>query len=491
MGGAAATSGRIEGRERLVVYLVALTGFMVVLDANIVNVALPSIAHKFGVDTGMASRVVLGYLLVLTAGLLPTGKLIELAGLRRVYFSGFAIFTAGSLLCGLAPSLHALSAFRCLQGLGGSLIYVASYASIPRAVPAGRRGTAFGIVAVAAALGTTVGAPLGGLLTTFVGWQGIFLINVPLGAAALFLLPKILGPDSEDPRDGLKLDWAGALFSGVALGAFLFGMNNGAERGWTSPAILATFGVAAACTALFGWREHAAADPVLDPAPFRVKGFLAANLASCAVFSVSAGSGFLMPFYMGSAMGASAAVIGLALTTYSVATLLVGPVAGRLADRWGARPFCIAGMCLWSCACAAFAVLLEGATWPVTLGFLAVAGCSAGLFISPNNSVVMGLAPRGKEGAASAVSKTFTTLAMTVGVCLMETVFSASLPVGATAESLHGVHHGAALVGFRYAYFLACALAASGAVFSLAAGPRGAPARDGGQGEGEVSMGGR
>jgi predicted MFS family arabinose efflux permease len=137
-------------------------------------------------------------------------------------------------------------------------------------------------------------------------------------------------------------------------------------------------------------------------------------------------------------------------------------------------------MSLWSGACLTFALLLEGGTWPVALAFLAVAGCAAGLFISPNNSIVMSLAPPGKEGAASEVSKTFTTLAMTVGVCLMETIFSSFLPAGATEASIHGVHSGVVLVGFRYAYLAVCAVAVAGALFSLARGPKGVPVRDGG-----------
>lgn len=170
-------------RQRWIVISVAFSSFIVVLDAYIVNVSLPAIARYFNVGTSDVVHVIVAYLLIITSTLLLFGKLGDRFGFKKFFMLGFCFFTAGSLLCGISPTLGILIASRCLQGIGGAILYAIGTALIPKHLPEHRRGWAFGTVATAAGLGMAIGAPVGGFITQLLNWHWIFLINVPVGTA--------------------------------------------------------------------------------------------------------------------------------------------------------------------------------------------------------------------------------------------------------------------------------------------------------------------
>ena len=231
-----------------VVALVCVGIFMTTLDASIVNIGLPSIARAFGTPlTGTLEWIVIGYLVVIGALLLTFGRLSDMIGRSPIWIAGLIIFTAGSAVCGAAPSLGLLIAARALQGVGGALILSTSTAILSNAVPATQRGHALGWGALAIALGASAGPTIGGFLTTLGTWRWIFYVNVPIGLVAILATLWLIPPTLQ--RSTQKFDLQGALLLAIALAALTLGLSFGQEWGWTSALVLGTsmIGVARYC----------------------------------------------------------------------------------------------------------------------------------------------------------------------------------------------------------------------------------------------------
>ena len=293
--------------QRRMMPIVSAGAFMANLDTSIVNVCLPTIAHQFGTSPSTVSLVVLSYLLCEVSFLLLFGKLGERWGITRVFLIGFTVFTAGSLLCGLSQSLPGLVAWRALQGVGGSMIFAVMLAFPGVYLPERKRASAMGVLTLVSALGVAVGPPIGGLLTTTLGWNWIFFVNIPVGVAALvagsFWLPR-RHPAGSDRR----IDVTGAVLSFVALGSLLLALNQAQEWGWTSARILGLFAVA-----------------------------------------LCGGVAFVLH-------GLTPVVAGAVLMV-NAAGQFAGPWSGRLANRYGARAVCGAGLSLSIVAFALFCLL--------------------------------------------------------------------------------------------------------------------------------------
>jgi EmrB/QacA subfamily drug resistance transporter len=409
--------------------------------------------------------VVLVYLLVLTSTILLFGKLGDRLGLIRVFKAGFVLFTLGSLLCGLSRSLPMLLGARCLQALGGAMLYAITPGIIPRYLPAAQRGLAFGILSTSAALGLSVGAPLGGLITAHLSWRWVFLINIPFGILAIYVARKVFPPEprrraAEAPE---PFDFIGAVLNFAGLCALLYALNMGQERGWTSPVIGACLAAALLLLAGFVFWERRCRHPLLDGVLFRIRSFNAANGANLLAFMFLAGAGFLLPFYLIHFRDLRSDQAGLFMLLLSVTMMIVGPLAGRLSDRLAPRWFCLAGMASAAAASFGFAFGLGRPGLGIVAVCLAWMGCSLGLFFSPNNSQVMSWADSNRQGIASGILKMTANLGQVLGVCLFETVFSQSVPAGqAAAASLRPGAAAGLPTGFRNAFIvggLVCLLA--------------------------------
>ena len=204
-------------RRRLLVASVAVAVFMARLDIYVVNISLPTVARRFDVGTSAVSWVTMSYLLVSCGTMMLVGRIADGAGPRRLFITGYAIFTGGSLLCGLSPSLGLLVFFRCVQGLGGAILVIMTYTVVSRFLPPATVGGAMGILATCGALGIAVGSPLGGLLTESLSWRWVYFVNVPVGIAAMLLasraIPSGVGPDGRGAGAGgrgARLDYPGA-----------------------------------------------------------------------------------------------------------------------------------------------------------------------------------------------------------------------------------------------------------------------------------------
>jgi EmrB/QacA subfamily drug resistance transporter len=424
-------------RQKWLLATVALGGFIINLDSCIVNVSLPTIARYFGVGTSAASGVTLAYLLVLTSTLLIFGKLGDAIGLKKVFLGGYLIFTLGSLLCGLSPTLALLLASRCIQGLGGAMMFAIGPTLIPRYLPKDVRGWAFGMVVTTMALGLTLGAPLGGFITDYLSWKWIFLVNVPVGIVAIWLTHRVLPSDPERAvRSGPRLafDAAGAALCFLSIVTLVFGLNQGEELGWCSPVILGCFLLSLFSFCLLIFRERRIQSPLIDLRIFRNPDIAFAGWVNLLGFMVMAGANFLVPFYLAGVKGLRPGQTGMVLLLYSLAYAVPSLVTGRLSDRIRPLILCCAGMLSVAAACAFFAFTLE---WPglvPTLIFMTWLGLSYATFNSPFNNLIMGLAPAEELGEVSGVFKTMTNLSFVLGVSLFETLFSLGVPAGLIRE---------------------------------------------------------
>ena len=466
---------------------------MSTLDSSIVNVSLPSILTDFGSDLATIEWVVLAYLLTITATLLTFGRLADIAGRKRVYTIGFGVFTFGSLCCGLAASPFQLILARVVQAVGGAMIQANGLAITGAVFPKEERGRALGINGTVVATGIATGPAVGGLLVNAFGWPSIFLVNLPIGAigiglALLVLEERRISFPPGGSREGQRFDPAGALLVSVALVTLLLGLNQGHERGWGSPPIVALLVAAAISFAAFLAVERRVAAPLIDLGLFRVRAFAAGSLAALLSFLAVSTNAFLMPFFLQLVLGYDPARAGLLLTPTPLTLAVVAPLSGWLSDRFfGARILSSIGLGVTCIALALLGGLAADAHYADVLVRLILLGVGLGLFNSPNTSAIFGAVPRERYGTAGGFVSMVRNSGQVVGVALAGAVLLAALAPAVGEIGLDALRPGGApgverrplvdafMTGQRRAYFVAAALAATGVVVSLARGRR-APA---------------
>ena len=408
-----------------VLAIVAVGVFMCTLDTSIVNVSLPAIAKYFGGEVGAAIEwVIIAYLVVIAATLLTVGRLSDRVGRRPIWVAGLGVFTVGSALCGAAPALWALVAARVLQGLGGSMLMAVSPAMLVAAFPPNERGRALGMNAMIVAFGITAGPALGGTITQQASWRWIFYINVPIGIAgalvALAVLPK------EHHREPRRFDIPGAILLGLALGSLATALSIGNPAGWGSPLVIVLGGVFVAALVGFVFQERRHEAPLLDHVLFRDRLFAWATVALLLSFLAAFAVWFLLPVYFEQTRGFAPQRTGLLLTPFPLVIAVVAPISGHLADRYGTRWLAAAGMAL---LCTGLLLLSRfdettstwGLVWPQLVAALGMA-----MFQSPNNSAIMGAAPKDRQGVAAGMLATGRTMGQSISVAIAGAVLGAS-----------------------------------------------------------------
>lgn len=452
--------------------IVSAGAFMANLDTCIVNVCLPTIARHFDTSPSTVSLVVLSYLLCEVSFLLLFGKLGERWGITQVFLIGFAVFTAGSLLCGLSQSLPGLIAWRALQGVGGSMIFAVMLAFPGLYLPAHKRAAAMGVLTMVSALGVAVGPPVGGLLTSTLGWHWIFFVNIPIGVAALiagsFWLPRRHPACSER-----GLDVIGAVLSFVALGSVLLALNMGREWGWTSARILGLFAVALCGGLAFVLRQRRTAHPLLDLGLFGSRRFTLATAAFLIAMATSGGVMFLFPFYLQELRGLTPVVAG-AILMVNAAGQFAGPWSGRLADRYGARAVCGAGLALSVVAFGLFCLLNDvSPLWFIVVS-LGLFGVSQGLNKAPNITMALDDVPTAGKPQAGSVISVARSLGLALGIVAFETLFSDGIMRAAKLDGVSvktaRIPHALLQHGFTVAFLFGVGLSIAALILTLRAG---------------------
>jgi len=408
--------------------------FMATLDASIVNISLPTLVQVFNTNFATIQWVVLSYALVLTSLMLMVARLGDMFDKKRIWLGGLALFTLSSLLCGLSPSVGWLIAFRALQGLGATMMQALGMAMITEVFPANERGRAMGVLGSVVSVGIAVGPPLGGILIGLAGWQWIFFVNVPVGLVTAVVVTRFV-PQSVPAAGRQRFDLRGALVLMAALAFYALGMTLGQRMGFGAPLTLGLLTAAAVGFVTLLAVEKRTDQPMIDLSLFRNPLFGLNLLMGFLVFMVLSG-GFILPFLLELVRGFPTQLVGLMMMAFPVIMGLVSPLSGMLADRYGSRLISIVGLIVIIAGCLSMVTLTAEVT---PLGFVArmiPLGLGFGLFQTPNNSAIMGAAPRHRMGIASGLLSLSRTLGQSTGLPLMGALFAAQalahagLPVG-------------------------------------------------------------
>jgi len=439
---------------------VGLGVLMGTLDISIVNISLPTLERELNTHFATIQWVAVAYILVLTSLMLGAARLGDIIGPRKVYLTGLTIFTLGSLLCGVAPGIEWLIGFRAFQGLGAAMTQAVGVAIIIAVFPPQERGRALGIIGGIVAIGLAAGPALGGLMIGLAGWRWVFLVNVPVGFIAGFVVWKHV-PSIQAGQAGQRFDTTGALLLLVTLVCYALAMTLGQHLGFSSPVIVGLFIAAAFCLLLFFFLETCIHQPMIDLTIFRDSLF-SVNLLMCFLVFIMNGGVLILPFFLERVMGFSTEKAGFFMMVGPVSMGLVSPWAGTLSDRHGPRIISLLGLLVLIVGCLAVGSLDADASGLGYLLRIAPIGIGMGLFQAPNNSAVMGRAPRNRLGVASGLLNLSRTMGSSTGIPLMGALFAtqvsslsglpagtelADLPREAIAGAVAGAYRTAALLG--------------------------------------------
>jgi EmrB/QacA subfamily drug resistance transporter len=404
--------------------------FMLVLDILIVNVALADIGKDFHSSLADLQWVVDAYALALAAGLLTGGSLADLLGRRRLYAIGLAVFTAGSLLCGLATGPLFLALARAGQGLGGAVVWATSLALLGDAFRGKDRGLAFGIYGAVLGIGAAAGPLLGGVITSGISWRWIFFVNIPVGIATI-AVTLFAVTESKKPA-AVRPDWGGFATFTAFLGLLVYGLISSTD-GWARPNVYLSLIGAAVFFALFLLIESRRANPMLDLALFRKPTFTGGLIAA---FGLNASAYALFTFivlYLQQALHYSPAQAGLRSLAFTAAMSVASTVAGRLTTVIPARTMIGGGFVLVGAGIVLMTGLDPASTWTHLLPGLIVAGLGGGLVTVPLASTAVSVVEISKAGMASGANATARQIGLAAGVAVLGSVFANSSRAGFTA----------------------------------------------------------
>jgi EmrB/QacA subfamily drug resistance transporter len=446
-----------ENRKWLTLAAVSVGLFMIMLDNTVVNVALPSIERDLHADLSELQWIVTGYALTFAALMLVGGKVADAYGRRLIFVVGIVVFTVASLLCGLASTSEMLIGARVLQGAGAALMNPATLSIIAATFPPRERGAAIGIWAGVSALALAIGPLVGGLITEHLDWSWIFFINVPIGILGVVASFLLIDESRDETHE--RLDLPGLATSGLGLFALTYGLIEANSYGWTSPRILGSFAVAAVALTAFVLLERHQRAPMLPLEFFRNRTYTGANLTMLLVALAMFGVFFFVSLYMQNILGYSPVQAGAAFLPMTVLIILVAPMAGRAADRFGSRGLMTAGMALISFQLFLFSQLGADATYWHLLPSLLIGGVGMALTMTPSAAAATRAVPVDTAGIGSAVLNTSRQVGGTMGIAVMGAVVASQM--GAVPDPAGFMD------GFERALLVAGVVAAAGAVVAF------------------------
>jgi MFS transporter, DHA2 family, methylenomycin A resistance protein len=406
---------------------------VVQLDVTIVNTALHAIGTSLGGGVSELQWVVSAYTIAFAAFILTAGALGDRVGAKRVFMAGFALFTAASLACALAPNATILIAARCMQGLAAAMLVPNSLALLSHAYRDDKaRGRAVAIWAAGASLALTAGPFVGGGLIAVVGWRSIFLVNLPIGLAGLWLTFRYAEETTRSPSR--EIDLAGQVAATAALGTLAAAIIEGGALGWRNQFVIGGFFASAILIGLFVWREARAQQPMLPLSLFRHPMFAASSLVGLLVNVAYYGLIFVLSLYFQEVNGRTAFQTGLAFVPMMGVVLPVNLIAPRVAERIGAPATIAAGAVLSAAGCLALIGIGPDTAYLKIFAQLIAMSCGLGLLVPPLTSALLGSVEKSRSGIAAGVLNATRQTGSVLGVALFGSL------AGKTSALVAGLH---------------------------------------------------
>jgi EmrB/QacA subfamily drug resistance transporter len=461
------TAQQFERRRWIALALLAMAQFVVILDASIVNVALPTIGESLTFSQDDLSWVVNAYVLTFGGFLLLGGRLADLLGRRRVFMAGLVLFALASLVGGFAESETALIAARAVQGLGAAILSPAALSIVTTTFRDGaERNKALGVWGAVAGAGGAAGVLLGGVLTEYLGWEWVLWVNVPIGIGAAALAPSLIA-ESRSESESRAFDFAGAVSVTTGLAMLVYALVEAPDAGWGSTQTIGLLAGATALLAAFVAIERRSASPLVPFSIFRMRTLTGANvvglLTGASLFSMF----FFISLYMQNVLGYSAIKTGLSYLPLAVTIILAAGVASQLVTRIGFKPVLGAGMGLIALGLLWFGQISPGGGFVTdVLGPSLVAAVGLGFaFVPQTIAAVSGVAER-EAGLASGLINTSQQIGGALGLAVLSTV--AFPQINDAAAAAGGAPSPAALTqGYGDAFMVGAGIALLGLIATL------------------------
>ena len=454
---------------------VALGTLTSVVNHGGMSVALPTIAQHFDADLSTAQWVVIAEGLAISALILPMGRLSDIIGRKTVYLSGLAIFAVAAILAASSQSILALIAFKSIQGFGAAMTQGTGMAMVTSVFPDDERGKGIGTHASVVGSGGVLGPVLGGFLVTAFDWRWLFYVNFLMGMAAMLAVILIIRSQafSQDTRSR-TYDFPGAALSTAVLLTFLLAVSNGSRMGWLSPQIIVAALGFVVFLGVFIWWELRAPSPMLDMGLFRSRVFSIGISTNFMSFLGITSARFLMPFYLQAALGYTPALVAIVLLPNALSRIVMGPLSGRLSDRYGWRPFNIIGLLLSAAGLFTLASLTVSSPVALVIVGVLIQSVGSGLFQSPNSASIFSAADSSRHGVVAAFVNLSRNSGNVTGVAIATSIVTAVMASGGFEPNIDAVLDAAPgsgildsfMTGLKVAFFAMGILQVIGAIAS-------------------------
>ena len=442
---------------------IAVGTFASVTDHGSVNVALPSIARHFSTDIPSVQWVVIGYALTISALLLPMGHLADLVGRKNIYIGGSLVLILGAVIAGSSPNLVVLVLSRILQGAGAAMTQGTGMAITVATFPAEERGKAIGSIMTIVGIGAVAGPAVGGVLVDALGWRSVFFVNIPMVVLGVATGMTVLLQDNKGRTQSAghraTFDWWGAALSTGALALFLLAITNGHRFGWYTPPILIGATGFVVLSAAFIWWELRCPNPLFELRFFGRPTFSFGVLAGFMIFVGSSSVLFLTPFYLQRVLGYSPREAGLIVIPGAICMALLGPISGRLSDRYGWRTFTIGGLALSTAGLIILSYSNEASSLFQVVPALMLMSSGMGIFYSPNSSSILSAVERERYGVVSGFLNLVRNAGNVTSVAFATAIVTATMGYMGYEPTLEAVQAGGAagvsaafVAGLRNAY---------------------------------------
>lgn len=458
--------------SRIILAVIVLGTLMGSLDSTIVLLAFPVINDSLHSDFVVTIWIILAYLLVIAVATTQMGRIGDIFGRSKIFNWGFVIFTVGSALCGFSTNIYLLISFRVIQAIGGAILQATSGAIIADVFPREVRGRAYGYNSLGYTSGAMLGIVLGGIITTFVDWQYIFFLNIPIGVVAVAIGLKYLKNTTKNP---VKMDFGGMVLLALALVVLSLGLIDFASVGINTINSILIF-VGALLVPLFFWYDRKQENPMIDFEAFKNRvlrnSIFSAFFVSLGYFSVI----FLVIMYLQGIRGLSPLDASLLLVPGYVAGSFLGPIMGRLSDKYGSRELATIGIFILAVAISVYLTMSVNSSLYIVLVASAITGLGTSMFFPANNSAVMANARSGSYGSISGVLRTVQNIGILGSFVLAISVAAASVPrqvafqVFIGTNQLSGGVSQAFLVGIHNAFYVSIVILVFAAILSFIRG---------------------